>query len=54
MREHALTKEKVSHRPAMTGVLKALVWRIIAALPCRYWAPASAFVRRIWPGVRGA
>lgn len=33
---------------------KAIVCRIIAALPCGCWPIASAIVRRIWPGMRDA
>ncbi len=42
-------------RPGVARVqscAKAVVWRIVAVLPCRIWAVASAAVRLGWPGVR--
>jgi hypothetical protein len=39
-------------RPA--SATKAAVCRAIAWLPCRLWAPASALVRLLWRGYRGA
>jgi len=36
------------------SLIKTIIWRIIATLPSRYWPPASAIVRRVWPGVSDA
>lgn len=33
---------------------KAMICRIVAAMPCGCWPVASAIVRRIWPGMRDA
>jgi hypothetical protein len=31
---------------------KAVIWRLVAALPCRCWPLASGIVRGLWRGIR--
>jgi hypothetical protein len=41
-------------RSYIRSCLKALLWRLVVALPYRWHDRAAALVRRIWPGVRDA
>ena len=48
------TSRQVTEESSVAGIVKAVICRIIVALPCRYWATAAALVRRIWSGFRHA
>ena len=46
----AMNNDIVAFRVAM----KHTLCRAIGRLPTKYWAPLSAVLRRLWPGVRCA
>lgn len=52
--ETAHVERIATRRAARRARAKAIVCRMIAALPCGSWPVASAIVRRIWPGMRDA
>jgi hypothetical protein len=38
----------------VTATIKAFICTVIGMLPIVLWAPASALIRRVWPGFRSA